>query len=84
MADTALERVQALIVAFESLSNEELPKQKRKLLFSGDVVEATGEATIIYKPVKRTDGSADLQPLMVSWTDNGIDYSINLASYAND
>lgn len=84
MADTALERVQALIVAFESLSNEELPKQKRKLLFSGDVVEATGKATIIYKPVKRTDGSTELQPLMVSWTDNGLDYTVNLMDYGND
>lgn len=84
MEDTALERAQALVVAFESLSSEELPKQKRKLLFCGDVVEATGEATIVYKPIECSDGSTYLRPLMVSWTDNGIDYSINLAGYAND
>ena len=83
MANTYLERTQALVVAFESLSKEELPKQKRKLLFSGNVLEATGKATIAYKPVKCSDGSTELYPLTVMWTDNGMDYAINLMDYSN-
>ena len=84
MENKAIESVQALVVAFESLDKEELPKQKRKLIFFGDVVEATGKARIIYKPVKSSDGSTELQPLMVSWTDNGLDYTVNLMDYGND
>lgn len=84
MENKAIESVQALVVAFESLEKEELQKQKRKLIFCGDVVEATGKATITYKPVKCSDGSTELQPLMVSWTDNGLDYTVNLMDYDND
>lgn len=84
MANTSLERTQALVVAFESLSKEELPKQKRKLLFIGNVLEATGKATITYKPVKHLDGSTELYPLTVMWTDNGIDYTVNLMDYSDD
>lgn len=84
MENKAVESVQALVVAFESLDKEELQKQKRKLIFYGDVVEVTGKARIIYKPVKSSDDSTELQPLMVSWTDNGLDYTVNLMDYGND
>lgn len=84
MTNTYLERTQALVVAFESLSKEELPKQQRKLLFSGNVLEATGKATITYKPVKRSDGSTELQLLGVHWTDNGLDYFINIVGSLDD
>lgn len=82
--NNAIENVQALLVTFDSLSKEGLPKQKRKLLFSGNVVEATGEATIIYKPVKCSDGSTELQLLTVSWTDNVLDYFINIVGSLDD
>lgn len=85
MAKVDAKITQALVVTFESLIKEkELPKQASSLPFFGDVVRTTGKATITYKPVKRSDGSTELQPLTVMWADNGIDYFIDLMGGIDD
>lgn len=84
MAFVDAKMTQALVVTFKSLVKEELPKQASNLPFFDDVIRTKGEAHITYKPVKRSDGSVELQPLTVMWTDNDIDYSVNIMSDTDD
>lgn len=85
MAKVDAKITQALVVTFESLAKEEeLPKNASNLPFFGDVVRARGVAHITYKPVKRSDGSTELHPLTVMWTDNGVDYFIDLMDTSYD
>lgn len=85
MAKVDAKITQALVVTFKSLIKEkELPKNASTLLFFGDVVKTKGEAHITYKPVKRSDGSTELHPLTVMWTDNGVDYFIDLMDAGYD
>lgn len=85
MAKVDAKMTQALVVTFKSLVKEnELPKNTSNLPFFCDVVKTKGGAHITYKPVKRSDGSTELHPLTVMWTDNGTDYSINIMSATDD
>lgn len=85
MAKVDAKITQALVVTFESLAKEEeLPKNASNLPFFGDVIRANGGAHITYKPVKRSDGSTELHPLTVTWTDNGIDYFIDIMDAGYD
>ena len=84
MAKVDAKMTQALVVTFESLDKEELPKQASNLPFFGDVIRTTGGAHITYKPVKRSDGSTELHPLTVMWTDNGVDYFIDIMDAGYD
>ena len=85
MAKVDAKMTQALVVTFKSLVKEkELPKNASNLPFFGDVVRAKGGAHITYKPVKRSDGSTKLHPLTVMWTDNGVDYFIDLMDAGYD
>ena len=85
MAKVDAKITQALVVTFESLAKEEeLPKNASNLPFFGDVVRTKGVAHITYKPVKRSDGSTELHPLTVMWTDNGVDYFIDLMDTSYD
>lgn len=85
MAKVDAKMTQALVVTFKSLVKEkELPKNASNLPFFGDVVRTKGGAHITHKPVKRSDGSTELQPLGVHWTDNGLDYFINIVGSLDD
>lgn len=85
MAKVDANMTQALVVTFESIAKEEeLQEKASKLPFFGDVIRTTGKAHITYKPVKRSDGSTELQPLTVMWTDNMVDYFINLMRDTDD
>ena len=85
MAKVDAKITQALVVTFKSLvKEEELPKNASNLPFFGDVVKTKGGAHITYKPVKRSDGSTELHPLTVMWTDNGVDYFIDLMDAGYD
>ena len=85
MAKVDAKITQALVVTFESLAKEEeLPKNASNLPFFDDVIKTKGGAHITYKPVKRSDGSTELYPLTVMWTDNGVDYFIDLMDAGYD
>ena len=84
MAKVDAKMTQALVVTFKSLAKEELPKQASNLPFFGDVIKTKGVAHITYKPVKRSDGSTELHPLTVMWTNNGVDYFIDLMDAGYD
>ena len=85
MAKVDAKITQALVVTFESLAKEEeLPKNVSNLPFFGDVIRTKGVAHITYKPVKRSDGSTELHPLTVMWTDNGVDYFIDIMDAGYD
>lgn len=85
MAKVDAKIIQALVVTFKSLIKEkELPKNASNLPFFGDVIRKKGGAHITYKPVKCSDGSTELYPLTVMWTDNGVDYFIDLMDAGYD
>lgn len=85
MANVDAKITQALVVTFESTVKEkELPKNAVTLPYFGDVVRTKSRARITYKPVKRSDGSTELHPLTVMWTDNGVDYFIDLMGAGYD
>lgn len=85
MSKVDAKMTQALVVTFKSLVKEkELPKNASNLQFFGDVVKTKCGAHITYKSVKRSDGSTELHPLTVMWTDNGVDYFIDLTDAGYD
>lgn len=85
MAKVDAKITQALVVTFKSLiKEEELPKNASNLPFFGDMIRTNDVAHITYKPVKRSDGSTELHPLTIMWTDNGVDYFIDLIDAGYD
>lgn len=84
MAYVDAKMTQALVATFDNKGVKELRKHKGNSTFFGEILRATGEATITYKPVKRSDGSTELQPLTVMWSDNGTDYFINIMGGIDD
>lgn len=74
----------AYVMVSKSRDDTVLPKHEDISPLLGDRVRASGGAYVWYKPVKRADGSTELQPLGVHWTDNGLDYFINIVGSLSD
>lgn len=57
----------------DSEVTQELPKKQL-----GGKLEAVANATILYKYVKRLDGRQELEPVSITWTDNGVEYTAEI------
>ena len=78
MERTYSKLTEAYVMVSKSRDDTVLPKHEDISPLLGDRVRASGGAYVWYKPVKRSDGSTELHPLTVMWTDNVVDYFIDL------
>lgn len=57
----------------DSERKQKLPKKQ-----VGGKLQAVANATILYKYVKRLDGRQELEPVSITWEDNGVEYTAEI------